>query len=185
MTTGLLKISKLRFNLNRTRQTGACGTTTKNNQQSNFPFFIRVRTRNSIHRKTQLFLLFSVLLKFFCKKKPWSAELDSFFQTDQRPPVRSYTSQLSLWFSTGLRARDLMGHIIILIMGFHPDVEESDSRVFNHSLMWWSKLNLHKPRLLWTHCNESCYILQNNDELTTGEIHFPSTSLTSTTQQDI
>ena len=129
------------------------------NNQTFLFLFEKNSKRNSIHRKTQLFLLFSVLLKFFCKKKPWSAELDSFFQTDQRPPVRSYTSQLSLWFSTGLRVRGLMGHIMILIMGFHPDVEESDSRVFNHSLMWWSKLNLHKPRLLWTHCNESCYIL--------------------------
>ena len=135
MTTGVLKISKLRFNLNRTRQTGACRTTTKNNQQSNFPFFIRVRARNSIHRKTQLFLPFSVLLIFLQKSRGVLSRI-AFFQTDQSPPVRSYTSQLSLWFSTELRARGLTGHIIILIMGFHPDVEESDSRVFYHSLMW-------------------------------------------------
>ena len=128
-----------------------------NNQT--FLFLFESEQETQFIKKRNFSYSFLFYLNFFAKKSRGVLSRIAFFQTDQSPPVQSYTSQLSLWFSTELRARGLMGHIIILIMGFHPDVEESDSRVFYHSLMWWSKLNLHKPRLLWTHCKENCYIL--------------------------
>ena len=49
----------------------------------------------------------------FLKQSRVNAELDCFFRTGSRQPVRPYTRQLSSWFSVGLRERGRTGHMII------------------------------------------------------------------------
>ena len=107
------RFEKFCFNLIKTRQTGACGTTTKKIlQKVTFPLFFRVRTRKSQFIKKLFFFCYFRFSLEFLQKSRVRTGLDSSFWTGSRQLVRPCACQLSVWFSMGLRARCRMGHLI-------------------------------------------------------------------------
>ena len=95
---------------NRTRWTSARGTTQKKDStiKKLLLCHFRVRTRNYYASKNATFFTL-----FFYSFKFLNAELDGFFRTGSRQPVRPYTRQFLLWFSIALCERSLTGHMII------------------------------------------------------------------------